>query len=177
MCLTLFYMHAFMYYIPYIGPTYTGTYIHTYVHGCRNRNSQAHATKERIIHTYLKRATSAIYFVFLRISSVSSRMCSSVKSAFSSILASFRWARHSLSISTDLSMGSCLESGEPGVLRRREGRVNYIYGSEGGVAEGIGEHQDFHTTALYKTTYLRDKYTLQATKSKNTNKRVFDAAA
>ena len=76
-------------------------------------------------------------------------------------------------------MGSCLESGEPGVLRRREGRVNYIYGSEGGVAEGIGEHQDFHTTGLYKTTYLRDKYTLQATttKSKNTNKRVFDAAA
>ena len=131
---------------------YVHTYIRTYVHGCRNRNSQTHATKERIIHKYLKRTASAIYFVFLRISSVSSRMCSSVKSAFSSILASFRWARHSLSISTDLSMGSCLESGEPGVLRRREGRVNYIYGSEGGVAEGICEHQDLHTTALYKTT-------------------------
>ena len=31
MCLTLFYMHAFMYYIPYTGPTYIGTYIRTYV--------------------------------------------------------------------------------------------------------------------------------------------------
>ena len=75
-------------------------------------------------------------------------------------------------------MGSCLESGEPGVLRRREGRVNYIYGSEGGVAEGVGERQDLHATALYKTIYVRDKHTLQATttKSKDKNKRVFDAA-
>ena len=73
-------------------------------------------------------------------------------------------------------MGSCLESGEPGVLRRREGRVNYIYGSEGGVAEGIGEHQDFHTTALYKTIYIRDTYRLLATTIKDKNKRVFDAS-
>ena len=54
--------------------------------------------------------------------------------------------------------------------------MNYIYGSEGGVAEGIGEHQDFHTTALYKTIYIRDTYRLLATTIKDKNKRVFDAS-